>query len=380
MSYLANLSISFYLYNKNNRVKYSRSNLKEAYKINMSKIKLAINGFGRIGRLAFRRAEETGDFEVVAINDLVDAKTLAYLLKYDTAHKTWGADDISVDVEKNAIVYKGRIIPVLGKPNPQDLKWGDYGADIVLECTGRFKGKADAQVHIDNGAKGVIISAPSDAETPTFVYGVNSDELTKDMTVVSGASCTTNCLAPVCKVLCKEFGIQGGFMTTVHAYTNDQTTLDLAKGKNLRRGRAAAANIVPTTTGAAKAINLVIPELKGCMKGGAIRVPVIDGSLVDLSLILKKKTTVEEINTAMKKASETYLKDVLAYTEDEIVSSDILGATAGSIFDATQTLVFDDPDGTQHVKVVSWYDNEYSYTCQFVRLAKEMAKVLGIVK
>lgn len=343
----------------------------------MSKIKLAINGFGRIGRLAFRRAEETGDFEVVAINDLVDAKTLAYLLKYDTAHKGWHKDEISYDAEKNAIVFAGRIIPVLGKKDPKELNWKDYGVDIVLECTGRFKGKSDAAVHLENGAKGVIISAPSDKETPTFVYGVNSDKLTKEMTVISGASCTTNCLAPVMRVLVDNFGVRGGYMTTVHAYTNDQTTLDLAKG-NLRRGRAAAANIVPTTTGAAKAINLVIPELEGKMRGGAVRVPVVDGSLVDLSLILEKDVTVEEINAAMKKASEGSLKDVLAYTEDEIVSSDIIGATAGSIFDATQTTVFTTPDGQQLVKVVSWYDNEYSYTCQFVRLAGEMGKVLGI--
>ncbi|MCD8209389.1 MAG: type I glyceraldehyde-3-phosphate dehydrogenase [Coprobacillus sp.] len=340
------------------------------------KIKIAINGFGRIGRLAFRRCEECGDFEVVAINDLVDADTLAYLLKYDTTHRGWHRDEISADTEHNELVFNGRHIPILGQPKPENLNWGDYGVDIVLECTGRFKGKADAQVHIDNGAKGVIISAPSDSETPTFVFGVNDKELTKEMTVVSGASCTTNCLAPVCKVLCEKWGIQGGFMTTVHAYTNDQTTLDLAKG-NKRRGRAAAANIVPTSTGAAKAINLVIPELKGVLKGGAIRVPVIDGSLVDLSLILKHPASAEEINAAMKEASETYLKGVLDYTEDEIVSSDILGSTAGSIFDATQTMVFTDPDGVQHVKVVSWYDNEYSYTCQFVRLAKVMAHVLG---
>ncbi|MCD8204537.1 MAG: type I glyceraldehyde-3-phosphate dehydrogenase [Coprobacillus sp.] len=342
------------------------------------KIKIAINGFGRIGRLAFRRAYDTGEFEVVAINDLVDAATLAYLLKYDTTHRGWEKDEIGFDAEKNCIVFRGKHIPILSKPNPEDLKWGEYGADIVLECTGRFKGKSDAQVHINNGAKGVIISAPSDSETPTFVYGVNDKNLTKDMTVISGASCTTNCLAPVCLVLCKEYGIKGGFMTTVHAYTNDQTTLDLAKKGNLRRGRAAAANVVPTSTGAAKAINLVIPELKGCLKGGAIRVPVIDGSLVDLSLVLKKKTTAEEINAAMKKASETYLKDVLEYTEDEIVSSDIIGNTHGSIFDATQTVVFDDPTGIQHVKVVSWYDNEYSYTCQYIRLAKVMAHVLGV--
>lgn len=340
-------------------------------------IKLAINGFGRIGRLAFRRAYESGEFEVVAINDLVDAKTLAYLLRYDTAHKQWGVGEIEVNVEHNSIIFRGKEIPVLGQKDPKDLKWGSYGVDIVLECTGRFKGKADAQVHLDNGAKGVIISAPSDKVTPTFVYGVNSDKLTEEMTIVSGASCTTNCLAPVCKVLLEEFGVEGGYMTTVHAYTNDQTTLDLAKG-NLRRGRAAAANIVPTTTGAAKAIGLVIPELDGRLRGGAVRVPVVDGSLVDLSLILGKDVTAEEINAAMKKASETTLKGVLAYTEDEIVSSDIIGSTAGSIFDATQTVVFKTPEGKQLVKVVSWYDNEYSYTCQFVRLAGHMGKVLGI--
>ncbi|MCQ2796355.1 MAG: type I glyceraldehyde-3-phosphate dehydrogenase [Bacilli bacterium] len=340
-------------------------------------IKLAINGFGRIGRLAFRRAYESGEFEVVAINDLVDAKTLAYLLKYDTTHKIWGENDISFDVASNSLVYKGKKIPVLGKKDPKELLWKNYGVDIVLECTGRFKGKADAQVHIDNGAKGVIISAPSDKETPTYVYGVNSDKLTTDQKVVSGASCTTNCLAPVCKVLQEKWGIKGGYMTTVHAYTNDQTTLDLAKG-NLRRGRAAAANIVPTTTGAAKAINLVIPELEGRLRGGALRVPVIDGSLVDLSLVLNKPATVEEINAAMKEASEGALKNVLGYTEDEIVSSDIIHNTHGSIFDATQTTVFKTPDGLEMVKVVSWYDNEYSYTCQFVRLAGHMAKVLGI--
>ena len=340
-------------------------------------VKLAINGFGRIGRLAFRRAYDQGGFEVVAINDLVDAKTLAYLLKYDTTHRGWNKEDISYDEAKNAIVFKGKVIPVLGKKDPKELKWGDYGVDIVLECTGRFKGKADASVHLENGAKAVIISAPSDKETPTYVYGVNSDKYTTDQTVVSGASCTTNCLAPVCKVLQEKFGIAGGYMTTVHAYTNDQTTLDLAKAGNLRRGRAAAANIVPTSTGAAKAINLVIPELEGRLRGGALRVPVIDGSLVDLSLTLNKKVTKEEINAAMKEAAEGSLKGVLGYTDEEIVSSDILGSTFGSIFDATQTAVFDNPEGTQYVKVVSWYDNEYSYTCQYVRLAAHVAKVLG---
>src|SRR5574344_230781 len=348
-------------------------------------IKLAINGFGRIGRLAFRRAYETGNFEVVAINDLVDAGTLAYLLKYDTTHRGWEQNEISSIVKKdeagniteNFLVYKGKKIPVLGKKDPHDLKWGEYKVDIVLECTGRLKTRADGQVHLDNGAKGVIISAPSsDKDIPTFVYGVNTNKLVPEMKIISGGSCTTNCLAPVMKVLLEKYGVKGGFMTTVHAYTNDQTTLDLAKG-DYRRGRAAAANIVPTTTGAAKAINLVIPELKGRLIGGAIRVPVIDGSLVDLSLLLNKEVTPEEVNGAMEEASKGSLKDVLGYTNDQIVSSDILGNTHGSIFDATQTMIYKDPDGTQYVKVVSWYDNEYSFTCQYVRLAAEYGKVLG---
>lgn len=348
-------------------------------------IKLAINGFGRIGRLAFRRAYDVGDFEVVAINDLVDAKTLAYLLKYDTTHKKWHADEISAEVDEekgiNDLIFRGKRIPVLGKKDPHDLKWGEYGVDIVLECTGRLKSKADGQVHLDNGAKGVIISAPSsDKDIPTFVAGVNDKELTPDMKIISGGSCTTNCLAPVMRALVDNYDVEGGFMTTVHAYTNDQTILDLAKG-NLRRGRAAASNIVPTTTGAAKAIFLVIPELKGKMMGGALRVPVNDGSLVDLSLIFGEKdkdVTASDINLAIKKASETSLKGILGYTEDEIVSSDIIGDTHGSIFDATQTVVYTDAAGNKHVKVVSWYDNEYSFTCQYIRLAKVYGNLLGI--
>ncbi len=342
-------------------------------------IKLAINGFGRIGRLSFRRAVETGEFEVVAINDLTDAATLVYLLKYDTTHRRFGGDDLKLAEDGKGLIYKGKYIPVLGQPDPNLIKWSDYGVDIVLECTGRFKGKADAAVHVDvGGAKGVIISAPADAETPTFVYGVNDKQLTKDMKVISGASCTTNCLAPVVKVLHDEIGIEGGFMTTVHAYTNDQTTLDLVKKGDLRRGRAAAANIVPSSTGAAKAIHLVIPALKGRLQGGALRVPVIDGSLVDLSLTLAKPTSDKDINAIMKKAAQGSLKDVLAYTEDHIVSSDVIGAVEGSIFDATQTKVFATPEGKQLVKVVAWYDNEYSYTCQYIRLAKAYADVLGI--
>lgn len=339
-------------------------------------IKLAINGFGRIGRLAFRRAYESGEFEVVAINDLVDAKTLAYLLKYDSTHRSWHKDEISAD--ENNIIFQGHKIPVLGKKDPKELEWGKYGVDIVLECTGRLKSHEDGDVHLHNGAKGVIISAPSSSkDIPTYVYGVNTDKLTADQTIISGASCTTNCLAPVMKVLNDKFGVVGGTMTTVHAYTNDQRILDLA-GNNLRRGRAAAANIVPTTTGAAKAIGKVIPELNGRLNGNAIRVPVTDGSLCDCTVELKdQNVTVEEINAAMKAASEGELKGILGYNEDEIVSSDILGNTYGSIFDATLTMIVETPEGKKFVKVVAWYDNEYSFTSQYVRLAGLYGHILG---
>ncbi len=339
-------------------------------------IKLAINGFGRIGRLAFRRAYESGEFEVVAINDLVDAKTLAYLLKYDSTHRSWHKDEISAD--ENNIIFQGHKIPVLGKKDPKELEWGKYGVDIVLECTGRLKSHEDGDVHLHNGAKGVIISAPSSSkDIPTYVYGVNTDKLTADQTIISGASCTTNCLAPVMKVLNDKFGVIGGTMTTVHAYTNDQRILDLA-GNNLRRGRAAAANIVPTTTGAAKAIGKVIPELNGRLNGNAIRVPVTDGSLCDCTVELKdQNVTVEEINAAMKAASEGELKGILGYNEDEIVSSDILGNTYGSIFDATLTMIVETPEGKKFVKVVAWYDNEYSFTSQYVRLAGLYGHILG---
>lgn len=339
-------------------------------------IKLAINGFGRIGRLAFRRAYESGEFEVVAINDLVDAKTLAYLLKYDSTHRSWHVDDISAD--ENNIIFQGHKIPVLGKKDPKELNWGDYGVDVVLECTGRLKSHEDGDVHLHNGAKGVIISAPSSSkDIPTYVYGVNTDKLTADQTIISGASCTTNCLAPVMKVLNDKFGVIGGTMTTVHAYTNDQRILDLA-GNNLRRGRAAAANIVPTTTGAAKAIGKVIPELNGRLNGNAIRVPVTDGSLCDCTIELKdQNVTVEEINAAMKEAANGELKGILGYNEDEIVSTDILGNTYGSIFDATLTMIVETPEGKKFVKVVAWYDNEYSFTSQYVRLAGLYGKVLG---
>ncbi len=343
-------------------------------------IKVAINGFGRIGRLSFRRIVEVGGIDVVAINDLTDAKTLTYLLKYDTTHGRFAGGSIETSADGKAIIFNGRSIPVLGQADPNLIKWSDFGADLVLECTGRFKGIEDAKVHITaGGAKGVVISAPADEKTPTYVFGVNDDKLTKDMQVISGASCTTNCLAPLIKVLNDAFSIDTGFMTTVHAYTNDQTTLDLVKKGDNRRGRAAAANIVPSSTGAAKALHLVIPEMKGRLNGGAFRVPVIDGSLVDLTVTLKKPVKDEaEVNALFKAAAHGKLKDVLEYTEDEIVSSDIIGATAGSIFDATQTKLMINPEGKQLLKVISWYDNEYSYTSQYIRLVKKFASVLGL--
>jgi len=341
-------------------------------------IKIAINGFGRIGRLALRRVLETKEFEVVAINDLSSAENLAYLLKYDTAQGPLVGHTVSY--EGNSIVLDGRKIEVIGQKDPNLIDWSKYGAELVLECTGRFKGKKDAGVHITAGhAKGVVISAPADEETPTVVYGVNEKIISKDEPVISGASCTTNCLAPIAKVLEDSFGIESGMMLTVHAYTNDQTTLDLVKEKDFRRGRAAASNIVPNSTGAAKAIHLVIPSLKGKFQGSAARVPVIDGSLVVLNVILKKEVTKEEIAAAMKQASEGSLKGVLGYTEDKIVSSDILGSTYGSIFDATQTIISKDSTGKQAiVSVAAWYDNEYSYTCQFIRSAVVLAKKLGL--
>ena len=341
-------------------------------------IKVAINGFGRIGRLSFRRIAELHNMEVVAVNDLTDAANLAYLLKYDSAHGPFHVNDISVSEDGKAIIFKGKTIPVLGEKDATKIDWSVYGADIVLECTGRYKGKEDASVHLDPGVKGVIISAPADKSTPTFVYGVNTDKLTKEMTVISGASCTTDCLAPVAKLLNDTYGIESGFMSTIHAYTNDQTTLDLPKLGAYRRGRAAAQNIVPSSTGAAKAIGLVIPELKGLLDGGAFRVPVLDGSLVDLTVVLKKPVTEAEINELMKKAAHGQFKGILGYTEEEIVSTDIIGATEGSIFDATGTKVLVTPEGKQLVKVVAWYDNEYSYTCQYIRLAEHLAKVHGL--
>lgn len=326
--------------------------------------KIAINGFGRIGRLAFRVMFDSSDFEIVAINDLTDARTLAHLLKYDSAQGSYKSN--SIEATEDGLKIDGKEIRIYAERNPEDLPWADLDIDLVLECTGFFASKDASEAHIRAGAKKVLISAPAGNDLKTVVYNVNHEILDGSETVISGASCTTNCLAPMAQVLSDKFGIQRGFMTTIHAYTNDQNTLDAPHPKgDLRRGRAAAASIVPNTTGAAKAIGLVLPELKGKLDGAAQRVPVITGSLTELTVVLNKNTTAEEINEAMKLAAN----DSFGYTSDELVSSDIIGTTYGSLFDATQTKIME-VDGQQLVKVVSWYDNEMSYTQQLVRTAK----------
>ena len=326
-------------------------------------IKVAINGFGRIGRLAFREMYDLDEFEVIAINDLTDSKTLAHLLKYDSAQKRF---DKEITYDENHIIVEGKKIRIYAEKEPANLPWKDLEVDVVFECTGFFTDKEKASGHITAGAKKVIISAPAKGDIPTIVYNVNHETLDKDANIISAASCTTNCLAPIAKVLNDEFGISHGIMTTIHAYTNDQNTLDSPHRKNdLRRARAAAANIVPNSTGAAKAIGLVIPELKGKLDGSAQRVPVVTGSLTELTCVLNRQTTVEEINRVMKE----HANETLGYTEDEIVSTDVIGIKYGSLFDATQTKIVE-ANGNQLVKVVSWYDNEYSYTCQMVRTAK----------
>ena len=326
-------------------------------------VNVAINGFGRIGRLALRLMIENPEFNVVAINDLTDAKTLAHLFKYDSSQGRFNGE---IEVKEGAFVVNGKEIKVTAERNPQDLPWKELNVDVVLECTGFFTSQEKAGLHLEAGAKKVVISAPASGDIKTVVYNVNNDILDGTETVVSGASCTTNCLAPMAKVLNDKFGVQKGFMTTIHAYTNDQNTLDGPHGKgDLRRGRAAAANIVPNSTGAAKAIGLVIPELKGKLDGGAQRVPVTTGSLTELVVTLDKKVTVEEINAAMKAAAN----ESFGYTEDEIVSSDVIGMTYGSLFDATQTKVMTGGE-EQLVKVAAWYDNEMSYTNQLIRTLK----------
>lgn len=329
--------------------------------------KIAINGFGRIGRLVFRIMEDDPELEVVAINDLTDSEQLAYLLKYDTNHRVYNKDDIYYD--EKGIIVKGRHINVYSETDPSNLPWGELGVDLVFECTGKFVDKEKALSHIKAGAKKVLISAPAKGDVKTIVYNVNDDILDGSEEVVSAASCTTNCLAPVLKVLNDRFGIVKGYMTTIHAYTNDQVTLDVAHKKGIasRRGRACAMNIVPSSTGAATAIGKVIPELDGKLSGGAMRVPVSDGSLVDLTLELGTNTSVEEINDAFRYASN----ETLHYTEDPIVSSDIISSTCGATVDSSLTDIVE-VDGKQLVKVVAWYDNEMGYSAQMVRTAKKL--------
>jgi len=331
-------------------------------------IKVAINGFGRIGRLVFRIMEEDPDFEVVAINDLTDAKQLAYLLKYDTNHRNYRIDDISYDLEN--IIINGKRIRIYKEMDPINLPWKEDNIDLVFECTGKFTKEEDANKHIEAGAKKVIISAPAKGNVKTIVYNVNHESLDGSEKIISAASCTTNCLAPVLKVINDNFGIEKGYMTTVHAYTNDQATLDIPhkKGIEARRGRACAANIVPSSTGAASAIGLVIPELKGKLDGGALRVPVTDGSVIDLTLELKKEVSEDIINETFKNNQNETIK----YTEDPIVSSDVIGSTYGAVVDSLLTKVLS-VEGRQLIKVVAWYDNEFGYSAQMVKTAKYFA-------
>ncbi|HAU86249.1 MAG TPA: type I glyceraldehyde-3-phosphate dehydrogenase [Lachnospiraceae bacterium] len=332
-------------------------------------VKVAINGFGRIGRLAFRQMFGAEGYEVVAINDLTSPAMLAHLLKYDSSQ---GRYDKEVEAKEDSIVVDGKEIKIYAKANAEELPWGEIGVDVVLECTGFYTSKAKSEAHIKAGAKKVVISAPAGNDLPTIVYSVNEDTLTKEDTVISAASCTTNCLAPMANTLNKLAKIKKGYMTTIHAYTGDQMTLDGPQRKgDLRRARAAAVNIVPNSTGAAKAIGLVIPELNGVLDGCAQRVPTPTGSLTQLIAICEGTVTEADVNAAMKAATSASF----GYTEDEIVSSDIVGITFGSLFDATQTKCMDMGDGTTLVKVVSWYDNENSYTSQMVRTIKYFAEL-----
>ena len=334
-------------------------------------VKIGINGFGRIGRLAFRRimdlGEKSKDIEVVAINDLTTPALLAHLLKYDSTHGTFNHE---VSATEDSIVVDGKKYRVYAEPQAQNIPWvKNDGVDFVLECTGFYTSKAKSQAHLDAGAKRVLISAPAGNDLKTIVYSVNEDTLTSDDTIVSAGSCTTNSLAPMVNALQKEFGVEVGTMTTIHAYTSTQMILDgPVRGGNLRAARAAAVNIIPHSTGAAKAIGLVVPELNGKLNGHAQRVPVPDGSVTELVSILKKSVTADEINEAMKK----YESPSFAYEPNNVVSSDIVGMTAGSIFDPTQTMVTTAGD-KQLVKTVAWYDNEWSFTCQMVRTLLKFA-------
>lgn len=340
-------------------------------------VKVAINGFGRIGRLAFRQMFEAEGYEVVAINDLTSPKMLAHLLKYDTAQGgfagKFGENKHTVEATENSIIVDGKEITIYAKPNAAELPWGELGIDVVLECTGFYTSKEKASAHLAAGAKKVVISAPAGKDLPTIVYNVNHKTLTAEDKVISAASCTTNCLAPMAAALHAYAPIQSGIMSTIHAYTGDQMILDGPQRKgDLRRSRAGAQNIVPNSTGAAKAIGLVIPELNGKLIGSAQRVPTPTGSTTILVAVVKgKDITVEGVNAAMKAATT----ESFGYTEEQIVSSDIIGMKYGSLFDATQTMVAKVDDDTYHVQVVSWYDNENSYTSQMVRTIKYFAGI-----
>ena len=341
-------------------------------------VKVAINGFGRIGRLAFRQMFGAEGYEVVAINDLTTPSMLAHLLKYDSSQGRYVAigeeDQVTADDEAGTITVKGKTIKIYKEPDANNCPWGEIGVDVVLECTGFYTSKAKAQAHIDAGAKHVIISAPAGNDLPTIVYNVNHETLSKDDHIISAASCTTNCLAPMAKALNDAYPIQSGIMCTIHAYTGDQMTLDGPQRKgDKRRSRAAAINIVPNSTGAAKAIGLVIPELNGKLIGSAQRVPTPTGSTTILTAVVKGQPTKESINAAMKAASN----ESFGYNTDEIVSSDIVGMRYGSLFDATQTMVLPIDENTSEVQVVSWYDNENSYTSQMVRTIKHFGKLLN---
>ncbi len=334
-------------------------------------INVAINGFGRIGRLAYRLMADDSKFNVVGINDLTDAETLAYLLKYDTAQGNFKLDGVSF--EGSDLVVDGKRIPIFSEKDPKALPWKKLNVDVVLECTGFFTDEIKAGWHLEAGAKKVVVSAPAGGKVKTIVFNVNDDTLDGTEDIISGASCTTNCLAPIAKVLDDNFGILGGFMTTIHAYTADQSLVDQPhkKGIYARRGRAAASSIIPSSTGAAKAIGLVLPQLKGKLDGTALRVPTATGSIVDLTVEVKKHTTLEEIDAAFKAAAN----ETLAYVSDPIVSADVIGSKFGSLYDAhtTQIVTFDD---RQWVKVMAWYDNEMSYTAQLVRTVSKLASLI----
>ncbi len=332
-------------------------------------IRVAINGFGRIGRLAYRLISDDPTFDVVAVNDLTDAETLAYLLKYDSSQGSFAKD---VAFEGNDLVVAGDRLTVLSERDPKNLPWKELKVDVVLECTGFFASKDKASAHLEAGAKKVVISAPA-GDVKTIVYNVNDDTLTAEDNIVSGASCTTNCLAPLLKVLDDNFGVKGGLMTTVHSYTADQVTQDAPhkKGIKSRRGRAAAGNIIPTSTGAAKAIGIVLPKLNGKLDGAALRVPTITGSIVDLTVELDKEVTKEAVN----KAFEAAANETLAYVTDPIVSSDVIGSRYGSLYDAGTTQIVN-YEGKQLVKLMGWYDNEMSYTSQLIRTVQKLASLI----